>query len=799
MIFKDYDNRTIKLLDKQANKIIKLNKSLEKLSDEELSNKTLEFKERISKGESLDNLLEDAFAVCREATHRVLGKKQYKVQLMGGIALHQGRVVEMKTGEGKTLTELCPAYLNALSGEGVHVITVNDYLAKRDKEEMEPLFKFLNLSTGLVIDGVENKKEEYSKDITYSTNTELGFDYLRDNLVYRSEDKMQRKLNYVIIDEVDSVLIDDARTPLIMAGAGEEPSKLYYVVSNIISNLKEEDYEKQEKDNFIFLSDSGIKKVEKILGIDNLAEIKYSLLNHIISQSLRAYYLMEKDKDYIVSDGEIILVDTNTGRIADGRRFSDGLHQCLEAKERLKVNAENKTIASITYQNFFRLYNKISGMSGTVKTEELEFREIYNLDVVVIPTNKPIKRIDKQDKIFLDNKSKLDAVIEDIIETHKTQRPILVGTPSIDKSEELSALLIKKGIQHRLLNAKTKKDEADIISLAGNKGSITIATNIAGRGTDIKITDEVNELGGLKVIGTERTESKRIDNQLIGRSGRQGNNGESQFYLSCDDKLLNVYGEGKLKAKLEKMGFKNGQEIDSKIISKQVDKAQKVINAINFEARKDTIKYDEVVNSHREIIYRERDIVITEEDITIYISNLILDSTFNLVSDIFKEATNSNQNITKKNILDLSLEYIDEEEKEKFFEILIKKVPAIYYYNFPSTVWNELRRIDYLSKIVDFITHKLIEYVNDSMHKLNFLTYETMRGLLIEAVDTSWINHLNEMEVLKKVVKDQSYNQKKPIDVYTLEAGTKCDELIKSITDTFIDKMFYIINLNLEL
>ena len=322
---------------------------------------------------------------------------------------------------------------------------------------------------------------------------------------------------------------------------------------------------------------------------------------------------------------------------------------------------------------------------------------------------------------------------------------------------------------------------------------------MAGRGTDIKITDEVNELGGLKVIGTERTESKRIDNQLIGRSGRQGNNGESQFYLSCDDKLLNVYGEGKLKAKLEKMGFKNGQEINSKIISKQVDKAQKVINAINFEARKDTIKYDEVVNSHREIIYRERDIVITEEDITIYISNLILDSTFNLVSDIFKKATNSNQNITKKNILGLSLEYIDEEEKDKFFEILIKKVPATYYYNFPSTVWNELRRIDYLSKIVDFITHKLIEYVNDSMHKLNFLTYETMRGLLIEAVDTSWINHLNEMEVLKKVVKDQSYNQKKPIDVYTLEAGAKCDELIKSITDTFIDKMFYIINLNLEL
>ncbi|MGL5767594.1 MAG: preprotein translocase subunit SecA [Sarcina sp.] len=795
-IFKSYDEKELKALKKLARKILNLDNEIKELSDQQLSQKTFEFKERFNNGESLEKLLVEAFAVCREATFRVLGKKQYKVQIMGGIALHQGRVVEMKTGEGKTLTELCPAYLNALTGKGVHIITVNDYLAQRDMEEMRPLFEFLNISVGLVIDGLGAKKSEYAKDVVYSTNTELGFDYLRDNTVLDINNKVQRKLNYVIIDEVDSVLIDEARTPLIISRETGEATKLYEIINNIIGNLSEDDYKKEEKENQIYLTEEGVAKVEKILAIDNLSDVKYTQINHIISQSLRANYMMFRDKDYIVHEGEIVLIDMNTGRIAEGRRYSDGLHQCLEAKEKIRVNPENETIATITYQNFFRLYDKMSGMSGTVKTEEEEFREIYNLDVVVIPTNKPIRRIDKPDKVYLTEEYKLEAIIEDIKTTRETGQPILVGTLSIDKSEELSALLNKHAIKHRLLNAKTKQAEAEIISKAGEKGAITIATNIAGRGTDIKVSDEINELGGLKVIGTERSESRRIDNQLIGRSGRQGNNGVSQFYLSCEDKLLSVYGEGKLKKKLEKSGFKN-EEINVRVVRNQIKRAQQVINGMYFEMRKETIKYDEVVNKQRDIVYKERDEVLSGGDIAINISNMMLDSIFKIVIDAYEETYpyELDFEVNKENVLERELDLFDHNSKEmkKFYLILLKQIRDIFKIRISGEEFKEMKQIHFLADLIDYITTIIIGYFNKAMNDFEWLNDRTIRLSLVQAVDICWIEHINEMDCLRSIVRDQAYNQKKPVDVYKVEGQKKSEEMNTKIKITFVKYLFDII------
>ncbi|MGL4741985.1 MAG: preprotein translocase subunit SecA [Sarcina sp.] len=791
MVANVYDKFKIKKIDKLADKILFLENEIKSLSDVEIQNKTAEYKLRLNNGEDLDALLIEAFAIVREATFRKLGKKHYKVQLMGGIALHQGRVIDMKTGEGKTLTELCPLYLNALEGKGVHVITVNDYLAKRDKEEMQPVFEFLGLTVGLVTDDTKNKKEEYSKDIVYTTNTEIGFDYLKDNLVEKLENKVQRGLNYVIIDEIDSVLIDEARTPLIIAGDTIESPDLYLQVDKGIKCLHKGDYEKNEKENSIYLTEDGIKKVEKIFRVRNLSDVKNSELNHIINQSLRANFVLEKDKDYIVNNNEIILIDMNTGRIADGRRFSDGLHQCIEAKEGVAIKGNSKVYATITYQNLFSLYNKVGGMSGTVKSEEFEFQEIYNLDVVAIPTNKSIKRIDNIDKFYETKKEKLEAIIEDIIDIHKKGNPILIGTPSIDKSEELSLLLKEKGINHELLNAKTHSKEAEIISKAGLENAITVATNIAGRGTDIKISDEVNKIGGLYVIGSERTMSRRIDNQLIGRAGRQGNNGNSQFYSSCEDELFDVYGNDLLKKKILKL-CKKGEIIDKHTIMKLLNKAQESIHNINYEQRKYTLKYDYTINKQRTLIYRDRDIIIGNQDITKNISEILLEEVFSLCKNVYKkyDVVNEVKHIRKVNVHKCFLDNIV--EKELFFREIVLSVKKTFNNKiiFSDAEFNYLNDLDSLEEIIDYITNKIINYLNLLLKDEIFLKEDMLRKFLLKSLDSCWIEHLDEMEVLKKIVKDQAYNQKDPIEIYKVEGSFKYKELQNKIRKMFIELIF---------
>ena len=544
-IFGTYSEREVRKLEKIADKIEELDEAMQKLSDDELRAKTDEFKNRLKNGETLDDILPEAFAVCREAAWRTLGMKHYRVQLIGGMVLHQGRIAEMKTGEGKTLVATLPLYLNALSGEGVHLVTVNDYLATRDVEWMGNLYHFLGLTTGCIVHGLnsDERRAAYAADITYGTNNEFGFDYLRDNMVIYKEERVQRKLNFAVVDEVDSILIDEARTPLIISGAGDKSTKFYNVADNFVKQLlADTDYTIDEKANSVMLTDSGVAKAEKSFGIDNYADAEHLELQHYITQALKANYGMKRDKDYMVKDDQVIIVDEFTGRLMEGRRYSDGLHQAIEAKEGVKIERESKTLATITFQNYFRMYKKLSGMTGTALTEENEFREIYSLDVIVVPTNKDVARIDKSDLIYKNTKGKYNAIIEDIIECNKKGQPVLVGTVSIEKSEYLSSLLKKRGIKHQVLNAKYHEQEAEIISHAGELGSVTIATNMAGRGTDIKLGEGVKEVGGLKIIGTERHESRRIDNQLRGRSGRQGDPGESVFYISLEDDLMRIFG-----------------------------------------------------------------------------------------------------------------------------------------------------------------------------------------------------------------------------------------------------------------
>lgn len=769
--FNNYDEREIKKLEKKADSIIALDKKMSMLSDKELSDMTNVFKKRLSNGETLDDLLVEAFAVCREASYRILGKKQYKVQLMGGIVIHQGRVAEMKTGEGKTLTELCPAYLNALKGKGVHVITVNDYLSERDKEEMEPLFNFLNLSVGLVIESTENRRAEYRKDITYSTNTEIGFDYLRDNIVYEVKDKVMRALNYVIIDEIDSILIDEARTPLIISTIGEESTDIYKYINSIISTLKKSDYEIDREDNTIVLNEDGIEKVEKMLNVKNIADVRLSEGNHIIAQSLRANFLMKKDKDYIIRDGEVVIIDEGTGRISEGRRFSDGLHQCLEAKENVEIHEEAKTLATITYQNLFKLYNKVSGMSGTVKTEEWEFKEIYNLDVVVIPTNKEVKRIDYKDLVYATKKAKFNAVIRDIISTNEVGRPVLVGTSSIENSEILSRMLHKRGIKHNLLNAKNKAEEAEIVARAGEYGAITIATNMAGRGTDIKITDAINNLGGLRVIGTERAESKRIDNQLIGRAGRQGNNGSSQFYISLEDELLANH----CKKKFTKRDVKNS--IDQ--IRKEVDKAQRVVGAKNFQTRKDTVKYNEVINNHRKMIYRERDLILFGQDIRGNITRMILELNSEIVKELAEEYKIKNLN------------QLSSFNRKIFMGKLLEKLDLHYMYSFEEQYKEyKFNKLNTLDELVVFCTDELVEYFNKLIF-LDIINFEEhIKKTMLTIIDENWVRYLNNMELLKQRVRSQVYMQKDPVQVYNKESLNIYNDLIKGIKYDFIEMVF---------
>ncbi|MDD5793612.1 preprotein translocase subunit SecA [Clostridium sp. HCP1S3_B4] len=771
-IFKSYSEREVNRIKPMIDKIDALDESMQKLSDDELKAKTDEFKKRLENGETLDDILIEAFAVVREASSRVLGLKHYREQLIGGIVLHQGRIAEMKTGEGKTLVATLPAYLNALTGNGVHVITVNDYLATRDSEQMGQLYGFLGLTTGVIVHGLTNdqRREAYGCDITYGTNNEFGFDYLRDNMVIYAEERVQRVLNFCIVDEVDSILIDEARTPLIISGAGDKSTDFYKVADYFVKGLKEEeDYTIDEEAKAVMLTDEGIKKAEKAFNVTNYADGENMSLQHYVTQALRANYSMKKDKDYMVKDGEVIIVDEFTGRLMEGRRYSDGLHQAIEAKEGVKIARESKTLATITFQNFFRMYKKLSGMTGTAQTEEGEFREIYGLDVIVIPTHKPIARIDYPDLVYKNEKGKLNAIVEDIVETNKTGQPVLVGTVSIEKSEALSKLLKKRGIKHQVLNAKYHEQEAEIISHAGEMGMVTIATNMAGRGTDIKLGEGVKEVGGLKIIGTSRHESRRIDNQLRGRSGRQGDPGASRFYISLDDDLMRIFGSERIQGIVDK-GLDDNEALENKFLTKQIENAQKKVEGNNFNIRKTLLGYDDVMNTQREVIYSQRSEVLEGKDLKDNIISMTKEVIKNAVQMHLKNADDSIEKEVKKLVA-----YLDE-----------------------ICVPEELVDVKELCELSDEeITEKLTNIALDIYEKKEKeFTPEKMRELerviLLRTVDSRWMDHIDNMDHLKQGMGLRAFKQQDPVQAYQMEGSAMFEEMIEGIKVDTVKYMFHV-------
>ena len=776
-LFGSYSEREVKRIQPTVDKIDKLGSTMEALSDEELRAKTDEFKERLKNGETLDDLLVEAFAVVREASWRVLGMKHYRAQLAGGVVLHQGRIAEMKTGEGKTLVATLPAYLNALTGEGVHVITVNDYLANRDKEQMGELYGFLGLTTGVVIHDINNddRRAAYNCDITYGTNNEFGFDYLRDNMVIYKEERVQRKLNFVIVDEVDSILIDEARTPLIISGAGEKSTEFYKVADFFVKKLvAEEDYTIDEKANAVMLTQNGVEKAEKTFNVENYADAENMQLQHYVTQALKANYFMKKDKDYMVKDGEVIIVDEFTGRLMEGRRYSDGLHQAIEAKENVKIARESKTLATITFQNYFRMYNKLSGMTGTALTEENEFREIYGLDVIVVPTNKPIQRVDNHDVVYKTAKGKYNAIIDEIIASHEKGQPVLVGTASIEKSEIISGLLRKKKIPHKVLNAKFHEQEAEIISNAGELNAVTIATNMAGRGTDIKLGEGVVEVGGLKIIGTERHESRRIDNQLRGRSGRQGDKGHSRFYISLEDDLMRIFGSEKLQSVVDRLGLEETEAIESKMVTKSIENAQKKVEGNNFDIRKTLLGYDDVMNKQREVIYKQRSQVLEGENLE--------DSVQAMIEDVITNAVQAH------------LGNIDEDDFEKELGDLIKYLEDIMLPHGKFTV-EELK-----TSSNEEITRKFIECAREIYkEKEEFVGSEQMREIerviILRVVDTKWMDHIDDMDHLKQGIGLRAYKQQDPTQAYQMEGSAMFDEMINNIK---IDTVRYLFHVKVE-
>ncbi len=749
--FGNYSRKEVKKLGIIADKIMALDESMTKLTDQELKEKTEEFKERLSKGETLDNLLVEAFAVVREASYRVLNMKHYREQLIGGIVLHQGRIAEMKTGEGKTLVATCPAYLNGLSGDGVHIVTVNDYLAERDCEEMGQVYRFLGLETGVILQPMKSdeRREAYNCDITYGTNSEYGFDYLRDNMVIDPSERVQRKLNFALIDEVDSIFIDEARTPLIISGQGKSSTQIYKVADIFAKGLKkDEDYEIDEKVKAIILTDEGVEKAEKYYGIENFSDEKNMDIQHHTMTALRANYVMSLGIDYIIRDGEVMIVDQYTGRVMEGRRFSEGLHQAIEAKEKVKIKEENDTLATITYQNYFKLYKKLSGMSGTVDTESSEFQEIYKLDVVVIPTHRPIQRIDREDRIFKTEYEKFKRVVEDIEETHKNGQPILVGTSSIDNSEILSFMLKKKGIPHEVLNAKEHAREAEIIKNAGQKGAITIATNMAGRGTDIKLAEGVEKLGGLKVIGTERHMSRRIDNQLRGRSGRQGDNGESVFYVSLEDEIVKRFGKERLERIEKNTKFLETEEINNKKINELIEVSQSVAESFNFEARKNVVKYDDVLNKQREILYKQRNEVVEKENVENEIKAMMKNVIEKEAENILIDADNDNFEEKLINLMSIMKDLLGNAEinSDSFKDLSNEKI------------------LSELSKVAMDIYDNKKETIGEEF-------VAVQKRILLKTVDSTWIDNIETLTNLRKYVSLQSYNQKDPIVGYTSEAS----------------------------
>ena len=772
-LFGTYSEREVKKLQSIADKIEALDESMQKLTDEELQAKTIEFKERIQKGESLDSILPEAFAVCREASSRVLGMKHFRVQLLGGMVLHQGRIAEMKTGEGKTLVATLPAYLNGLTGNGVHVITVNDYLAKTQMEEMGVLYNFLGLTTGCIIHGItpDQRRAAYACDITYGTNNEFGFDYLRDNMVIHMEERVQRSLNFCIVDEVDSILIDEARTPLIISGMGDKSTKFYNVADNFVKTLvNEKDFTVDEKANAVLLTDDGIVKAEKYFGIENYADSQNLELQHYVTQALKANYTMRADKDYMVKDNEIVIIDEFTGRLMEGRRYSDGLHQAIEAKEGVKIQRESKTLATITFQNYFRMYAKLSGMTGTALTEENEFREIYNLDVIVIPTNKPVQRIDQSDMVYKNTTGKYKAIVEEIVKSHEKGQPVLVGTASVDRSEYISSLLKKRGIKHQVLNAKYHAQEAEIISHAGELGMVTIATNMAGRGTDIKLGEGVIEAGGLKVLGTERHESRRIDNQLRGRSGRQGDPGESIFFISLEDDLMRIFGSEKIQGVIDKLGLEESEAIESKMVTKAIENAQKKVEGNNFDIRKNLLGYDDVMNLQREVIYRQRTEVLEGKNLKEQIEGMI--------EEVISDSVNSH----------LSGEVQDIEAEIKTLLQYLEEIclpHGIITVEEIVDLSNEQIKNKLTEVVMNIYKGKELEFGEEQLREIE-------RVVLLRVVDQKWMAHIDNMDHLKQGMGLRAYKQQDPIQAYQMEGSAMFEEMIEGIKLETVKFLFHV-------
>ena len=765
--------KEIKKMRAIADHINEIEPNYVKLSDANLVAKTDEFKRRLQKGETLDDILPEAFAVVREASKRVLGMRHFDVQLIGGICLHRGNIAEMRTGEGKTLVATLPVYLNALTGNGVHVVTVNDYLATRYSEQMGRLYNFLGLSTGLIVANLDynQRKEAYACDITYGTNNEFGFDYLRDNMVSDVSQMVQRPLNYAIVDEVDSILIDEARTPLIISGPGQRSTDNYYKLAKIVPHLvKDEDYTIDEKQKTIAPTDSGIAKVEKMLGVENLYDAENIELNHLLGASLRAYAMMHRDTDYVVKDGEVVIVDEFTGRLMFGRRYSDGLHQAIEAKEGLKVERESQTLASITFQNYFRMYKKLAGMTGTAKTEEKEFIDIYGLEVLPIPPNKPLARVDLPDQIFKTKAAKYRAVVRNAVERHQTGQPILIGTTSITQSEELSDMLLRAGVPHKVLNAKHHEKEAEIVANAGQMGMVTIATNMAGRGTDITLGEGVPELGGLAILGTERHESRRIDNQLRGRAGRQGDPGSSQFFLSLEDDLMRIFGADNITGIMDKLGMEEDEPIEHSLITKSIERAQKKVEDHNYNIRKYVLEYDDVMNQQREVLYEQRRRILRNESLR--------DTINEMIDKLVTESVDA---------------YADEKlyPEEWDYEGLYKHLSQYFLTEDIMTPQDmeEYSRQELLERLLE-IAHAEYQDRVDMLGDAMFGQLE--KAIMLRVVDNKWMEHLDNMDMLREGIGLRAYGQKNPLVEYKFEAFDMFQNMIAAIQDETIMALYKI-------
>ncbi|WP_411907909.1 preprotein translocase subunit SecA [Staphylococcus aureus] len=764
----DGNNKEIKQLGKLADKVIALEEKTAILTDEEIRNKTKQFQTELAdidnvkkQNDYLDKILPEAYALVREGSKRVFNMTPYKVQIMGGIAIHKGDIAEMRTGEGKTLTATMPTYLNALAGRGVHVITVNEYLSSVQSEEMAELYNFLGLTVGLNLNSktTEEKREAYAQDITYSTNNELGFDYLRDNMVNYSEDRVMRPLHFAIIDEVDSILIDEARTPLIISGEAEKSTSLYTQANVFAKMLKQdEDYKYDEKTKAVHLTEQGADKAERMFKVENLYDVQnVDVISHI-NTALRAHVTLQRDVDYMVVDGEVLIVDQFTGRTMPGRRFSEGLHQAIEAKEGVQIQNESKTMASITFQNYFRMYNKLAGMTGTAKTEEEEFRNIYNMTVTQIPTNKPVQRNDKSDLIYISQKGKFDAVVEDVVEKHKAGQPVLLGTVAVETSEYISNLLKKRGIRHDVLNAKNHEREAEIVAGAGQKGAVTIATNMAGRGTDIKLGEGVEELGGLAVIGTERHESRRIDDQLRGRSGRQGDKGDSRFYLSLQDELMIRFGSERLQKMMSRLGLDDSTPIESKMVSRAVESAQKRVEGNNFDARKRILEYDEVLRKQREIIYNERNSIIDEED-----SSQVVDA---MLRSTLQRSINY---------------YINTADDEPEYQPFIDYINDIFLQEGDITE-DDIKGKD-AEDIFEVVWAKIEAAYQSQKDILEEQMNEFERMILLRSIDSHWTDHIDTMDQLRQGIHLRSYTQQNPLRDYQNEGHELFDIMMQNIEE----------------